>query len=107
MERYKNNLVIKNTESQDNPLLFNIRYYATSELCSQIYYACENEEIQYRKYIFKKNDRLDHLAARFYNNGLDWWIIAAASGISWWLQINENAVLRIPDQNQIKQRFNL
>ncbi len=107
MERYKNNLIIRNDfEKDDNPLLFRAKY-ATSELCSSIYYACESGEVEYRNYLFKKNDRLDHLAARFYNNGLDWWIIAAASGISWWFQINENTILRIPDQNQIKRRFNL
>jgi hypothetical protein len=86
---------------------FNRPKYATSDLCSQIYYACERGEIPFITVNFKEGDRLDHLAGRYYGNGLDWWLIAAASGISWWLQINENTIIKIPDRDTLRTRFNL
>jgi len=103
MNRYKNNVIL--TDSIYDSM---VRYkYATSELCSNIYKACDNGDISYKNYYFKQNDRLDHIAGIYYNNGLDWWIIAAASGISWWLQINPGTIIRIPDREQITRNFNL
>lgn len=103
MNRYKNNNILN--LNGDN--ILRRPTYATSELCSQIYQACENGEIPFTELVFKSGDRLDHLAARYYGNGLDWWLIAAASGISWWLQVNEETRIKIPSQDSVKQRFNL
>jgi hypothetical protein len=102
VNRYKNNNII----GVSNAIL-NKPKYATSELCSQIYQACESGEIPFIELEFKNGDRLDHLAARYYGNGLDWWLIAAASGISWWLQVNEETRIKIPNQDSIKRRFKL
>jgi len=99
MNRYKNNDIILNE--------YNKQKYVTSELCSQIYYACENGEIPFIEVKFKQGDRLDHLAGKYYGNGLDWWVIAAASGISWWLQVNEETRIKIPNMDDLKARFNL
>ena len=104
MNRYKNNNIITTSLSTSN---LSKPKYATSELCSQIYQACESGEIPFVELEFKSGDRLDHLASRYYGNGLDWWLIAAASGISWWLQVNENTRIKIPDQESVRRRFNL
>ncbi len=102
MNRYKNdNILISDVAKFSRPK------YATSELCSQIYQGCENGEIPFVELEFKNGDRLDHLAAQYYGNGLDWWLIAAASGISWWLQVNEETRIKVPDQESVKRRFNL
>ena len=44
----------------------------------------------------KDNKRLDHYANDYYSDSSNWWVIAAASGISWWLQVPNGIVLRIP-----------
>jgi hypothetical protein len=104
MNRYKNNAILQSITDFN---LVSKPKYATSELCSQIYYACENGEIPFFELQFKQGDRLDHLASKYYGSGLDWWVIAAASGISWWLQINENTRIKVPNLVVLKQRFNL
>lgn len=35
------------------------------------------------EYIYKKGDRLDHLAARFFNEDAYWWVIALVNDISY------------------------
>ena len=44
----------------------------------------------------KENQRLDHIASEYYGDGTKWWIIAAASGIGWWLQVPPGTILRVP-----------
>jgi hypothetical protein len=55
-------------------------------LSSAIYYAVENGTIRFNT-VVADGRRLDHYAQEFYGNGLNWWIIAAASGIRWPLGI--------------------
>ena len=43
-----------------------------------------------------EGDRLDHLAGKFYGSGTLWWIIAAASGVGWGLQVPPGTLLAIP-----------
>lgn len=61
-----------------------------------IYKAIENDSIDYDVVITESGKRLDHYAQEYYNDANNWWIIAAASGIGWWLQVPEGVVLRIP-----------
>jgi len=61
--------------------------------------------------------RLDHYAQEYYGNSLNYWIIAAASGIRWPLGIGsgkanrgegqENIVLYIPDLEDIIRLKNI
>lgn len=104
LDRYRNNSIITDDKRVDN---YNIRRYATNDLLSVIYQGCNEGSIPYKQLIFREGDRLDLIAAREYGDGLDWWIIAAASGIGWWLQVNPGTIIRIPDLQTIKSRFNL
>ena len=53
-------------------------------------------------YIFKIGDRLDTIALKAYKNPDYWWIIAAASGIGWPLQVVPGTIIAIPKNiNQI------
>jgi len=61
-----------------------------------VYKAVENDLIQYELVISEEGKRLDHYANEYYGDANNWWIIAAASGIGWWLQVPEGVVLRIP-----------
>lgn len=103
INRYKVNSIIP----EDNVLLTKPKY-ATSSLCSRIYKDCKSGILQSETITYSNNERLDKLSQRYYGNGLDWWIIAAASGLGWWLQINEGTQITIPtDINQIRSLYNL
>lgn len=43
------------------------------------------------------NQRLDHLAAIYYNDAKLWWVLAAASEIGWALQVPPGTVITVPD----------
>ena len=74
----------------------NNRAIGTSHERVDIYNAVQNNTLQTEFYITKEGDRLDRLAGTYYNDGTLWWVIAAANGIGWWLQITPGTVLQIP-----------
>tara|TARA_B100000674_G_C37955746_1_gene969473 strand:+ start:2625 stop:2927 length:303 start_codon:yes stop_codon:yes gene_type:complete len=69
----------------------------TNRINVNIFNAVENGLISYTSYIMSEGERLDILAGKFYNNSTYWWIIAAASGIGWGLQVPPGTFLKIPD----------
>jgi hypothetical protein len=72
-------------------------------MSSVIYDAVKNKRISFKKRVTKLGERLDHIAFNEYDDANYWWIIAAASGINWWLQIPDGIVLYIPtDIEEIK-----
>ncbi len=79
------------------------RFYGTAQAAAAIYKAAESNKINYVTQILKEGDRLDIIAGRFYKNSTYWWIISAASGIGWGLQVPPGTVIRIPtDLTDIK-----
>ena len=56
-----------------------------------IYYGVENGTISLVATEISDGRRLDHYAQKYYDNGLNYWIIAAASGIRWPLGIGQGA----------------
>lgn len=44
----------------------------------------------------KRGERLDTVALDAYGSASYWWVIAAASGIGWGLQLPPGTILRIP-----------
>jgi nucleoid-associated protein YgaU len=46
--------------------------------------------------IIKEGERLDQISARTYGDPSYWWVIAAASGIGWGMQVPPGIVLTIP-----------
>ena len=73
-----------------------------------IFRAVRDNSISYKKRITVAGDRLDHIAYEVYQDAQLWWIIAAASGIGWWLQVPAGIVLFIPasseEISQLKDR---
>ena len=65
-------------------------------ISNEIYRGVQNNEITFKTQITTSGDRLDHIAFKEYKDAQQWWIIAAASGIGWWLQVPEGVVLNIP-----------
>ena len=56
-------------------------------IANQIYHGVENGTIRIVAKEVNDGRRLDHYAQKYYGNGLNWWVIAAASGIRWPLGI--------------------
>mgnify|MGYP005656880997 CR=1 FL=1 len=74
-----------------------------NSIANKIYFARQNNQIDTKVVVTESSKRLDHYAYEEYDEGLNWWIIAAASGIGWWLQVPPGTVLYIPtDLQQIE-----
>ena len=69
---------------------------ATNVNMVKIFNAVERGAIPYETYILEEGQRLDQIAGSAYQDAGYWWVIAAASGIGWGLQVPPGTVLRIP-----------
>lgn len=78
-------------------------YLGTSTAQITIRRAVEQSAIDYRQFVSREGDRLETLANQFYGSGDLWWVIAAASGIGWGLQMPPGTLLNIPDIGQVAQ----
>ena len=78
------------------PKIKNFTAYSTTDISARIFFAIENGVIPFTVHISKDGERLDTLAGKFYNSATLWWVIAAASGIGWGVQMPPGTVLRIP-----------
>ena len=85
LSRYRQSRTIKNDQA-----------IGTNMARVTLYKAAQRGDISTDIYITRQGDRLDKLAGEYYNDGTLWWVIAAASGIGWWLQIPSGVVLTIP-----------
>jgi|OM-RGC.v1.031034171 hypothetical protein len=69
---------------------------ATSKASSRINNACDRGILDFSPTTLKEGQRLEHIAASAYGSSSLWWIIAAASGIGWGLQVPPGTLLRVP-----------
>ena len=72
------------------------RCLSTSKSASNIQKGIRSGAIEYKTLVVGAQVRLDHLAYQAYKTPDLWWIIAAASGIGWGLQIPEGTRVVIP-----------
>ena len=78
------------------------KYYGTSFASTAIFNAVESGTISTTSVTLKSMQRLDHISGQAYGNSEYWWIIAAASGIGWGLQVPAGTIIRIPkDLNKV------
>jgi len=92
IDRYGNDNLV-----QDGKLL------GTSRSILTIRQAVESGAINTVSRTTKSSERLDIIANQIYADGRLWWVIAAASGIGWWLQIPPGTLLKIPvDLQQVE-----
>lgn len=92
------------TRYRQSSLINGGRAIGTNTARVKLYNAVQSNEISSTVYITKQGDRLDRLAGEFYGDGTLWWVIAAASGIGWFLQIPAGVVLAIPtDINEVNR----
>lgn len=59
---------------------------ATAAAVPRIRQAVSAGTLATRELVLAEGQRLDTLAGQLYGDGRLWWVIAAASGIGWWLQ---------------------
>ena len=71
--------------------------YGTAFGSTAIYYAAKNGTIRVRSEIVRESQRLDIIAGREYGDSSLWWVIAAASGIGWGLQVPAGTLIFIPE----------
>jgi len=72
---------------------------SNSKASYTIYNAVESGRVNYSVRIMESGERLDTLAGLTYGDSSLWWIIAAASGIGWGMQVPPGTVLRIPSNS--------
>lgn len=78
------------------------KFYSTPDLSSKIFYAIDSGQIPANLIQLAGGKRLDVLAYESYGDASLWWIIAAASGIGWSMQLAPGTYVRIPaDINQV------
>ena len=56
-----------------------------------------NGTIPVKTVVLKQDRRIDQLAGQIYGSSSYWWILAAASGIGWGLQVPAGTIIIIPD----------
>jgi len=78
------------------PRLDNNKYLGTSVTPSSIFFAVSRGTLLYTTRVVKGEERLDTIAGEVYGNSSYWWVIAAASGIGWNLQVPPGTLLKIP-----------
>lgn len=51
--------------------------------------------------VLEEDRRLDQLAGQLYGDASYWWVLAAASGIGWGLQVPAGTIIIVPDLSQV------
>jgi nucleoid-associated protein YgaU len=72
------------------------KFYNTNEYAAAIRNGILSGKIPYSTRVISESERLDTVAGEVYGDGRLWWVIAAASGIGWGLQIPAGTLLYIP-----------
>jgi len=81
------------------------RGIATTQTSANIRNAVQTGKIKTTSVLLKQSQRLDIIAGQRYGSPSLWWIIAAASGIGWGLQVPAGTILLIPDSPGDAMRF--
>jgi nucleoid-associated protein YgaU len=79
-----------------SPVLKGGAHYGTSQAARSIRAAIERGEVKVDVVVTSRGDRLDAIAGRHYGDARLWWIIAAASGVGWGLQVPPGTRLLVP-----------
>ena len=83
------------------PLLNLGEQYGTAQGVATIRAAIAAGTIKTRETVLRGVDRLDTLAGAIYGDGRYYWVLAAASGIGWGLQVPPGTIIVIPDLNDV------
>ena len=85
MRRYRKDTIIRGGKS-----------YSSNRSAVKIRNAIDAGNLEVRVLTLGMYRRLDHLAYQYYEDPSMWWVIAAASGIGWSLQVPPGTRIVIP-----------
>jgi len=68
----------------------------TNRTSKKIYKAVLTGNLPVTNYTLKEGERLDTLSFQAYGNGSYWWVLAAASGIGWPMQVPPGTIISLP-----------
>ena len=74
----------------------NESFVGTTKTNARVRRAVIAGEIDVQAHTLEQGERLDTIAYLAYNNSQYWWVIAAASGIGWNLQVPPGTLIQIP-----------
>lgn len=84
------------------PIIRAGKQFGTSRAIETVKAGVDDGSIRTRQITLQEGDRLDVIAGREYGDSRNWWIIAAASGIGWGLQVPPGTRILIPtDLSQV------
>ena len=81
---------------ENDKLVMSGKLLGTNDAIIKLRNAISTGRIQTTTTVLKGAQRLDVIANHNYGDGRLWWIIAAASGIGWWLQAPAGTRIVIP-----------
>ena len=81
---------------QKDTIISSPQRLSTAEAVQRIRQGVSNGTIRTQEISLVEGQRLDQLAGQYYGDGQLWWVIAAASGIGWWLQTPPGTRVLIP-----------
>tara|TARA_Y100000593_G_C4290162_1_gene327825 strand:+ start:863 stop:1168 length:306 start_codon:yes stop_codon:yes gene_type:complete len=83
----------------------NQAFVSTTSMNSSIRQAVLNGTIDVVAHTLEQGERIDSIAYLHYNDSDYWWVIAAASGIGWNLQVPPGTLIQIPVKIEQVMRF--
>jgi hypothetical protein len=75
--------------------------FGTSASIERIRAAVKDGSISTETILLRGAERLDTLAGAIYGDAGYWWILSAASGIGWGLQVPPGTIIKIPQLDAI------
>ena len=86
-----------------SPVIRGGKSFGTSRAAYLIYRGVETGAIRSKIITTSESQRLDVLAGDEYGDGRLWWVLAAASGVGWALQVPPGTAIRVPEISQVAQ----
>jgi len=80
-------------------------FKSTNKINVRIRNAILSATIDFSTHTVEEGERLDSLAQLYLKSSEYWWVIAAASGIGWSLQVPPGTLLQIPNSIESIMRY--
>ena len=80
-------------------------FVGTTRMTSNIRTNVLSGLIEVQRHVIQDGERLDTLAFSFYGDSSMWWVIAAASGIGWGMQLAPGTLVQVPTRMDQVMRY--